>query len=550
MMNVGYIQTQPLPPIEVIVHPATKKADKKEKKKGKLNVAAYCRVSTDQEEQLTSYEAQITYYTDKIQSNPQWSLAGIFADEGITGVMTKKRDQFNAMIDLCREGKIDMIITKSISRFARNLIDSIKYIREMKSIGVTIIFEKENINTSEMTSEMMVALYSVFAQAESESISNNVKMGKRFGFKAGQAPMMYGNLLGYRKGADGNPEIIPEEAEIIKLIFEQFLEGKSCSEIGRTLKEKGIKTMKGKDTWSVSAVQRILKNEKYKGDVLMQKTYVEDLFTKKAVRNTGELPMYLVKNHHIPIIDPEVFDMVQVEIARRNSLKATSDKTISMKSKYCSKYALTGKVVCGDCGGKYRRTTWSKRGKKRVVWRCISRLDYGTKYCKDSVTVDEEALHNAIMSALNTMLYSKDKLKALLCGSITEILSAPDSEIQIVGLQSKIDTKNNEIIEIIRHGVESRESREAIQEKCRQKHDEVSELQERLNTARANQQMENAQTGQLREMYDAISQIPGKFTEYDDEIVRIAVSKVKIISENKIQVTLFDSVIIESELKS
>lgn len=541
-MNVGYAQTATLPPMEIIVLPANKDLVKKASKTGRLRVAAYCRVSTDDEEQLTSYEAQIGYYTDKIQSNPEWQLVEVFADEGTSGVMTKKRDEFNRMIEMCREGKIDRIVTKSISRFARNLVDSIKYIRELKSLGVSVYFEKENIDTGQMTSEMMIALYSVFAQAESESHSNNVKLGKRFGYKLGRVPMMYNNLMGYRKGLDGQPEIIPEEAEIIKLVFKKFLDGYSYSGISKYLKEQGIKTKKGKDDWSPSVINNILINEKYKGDVLVQKTYVVDLFTKKSARNTGELPMYYIKNHHIPIIEPTVFDMVQVEIARRNSLQATSDKSISHKAKFSSKYALTGIVVCGDCGGKYRRTTWSRNGNKRVVWRCISRLDYGTKYCTKSPTIEEEKIHNAVVSAMNTMLDNTDKIKSLIKGSIAEILQAPDSDRQIIDLTESIREKNNEIVEIIKVGVENREDRAVISERCKMKHDEVSRLQEMLNSATARQQMENTQTGHLREIYDTISQIPGKFTEYNDEITRQMVNKVKILSEEKAEITLFNTV--------
>ena len=541
-MNIGYASTQTLPPMEVIILPANKDLVKKEKKKGKLRVAAYCRVSTDDEEQLTSYEAQIGYYTDKIQGNPEWDLVEVFADEGTSGVMTKKRDEFNRMIDMCREGKIDRILTKSLSRFARNLVDSIKFIRELKSLGVSVYFEKENIDTGEMTSEMMVALYSLFAQAESESHSNNLKLGKRFGYKLGRVPMMYNNFLGYRKGADDKPEIIPEEAEIIKLIFRKFLDGMSYGGIIKYLKEQGIKTKKGKDDWSRSVIMNILTNEKYKGDVLVQKTYVVDLFTKKSARNTGELPMYYIKNHHIPIIEPSVFDMVQVEIARRNSLKSTSDKNISMKSKFSSKYALTGLVVCGDCGAKYRRVTWARNGKKKVVWRCISRIDYGTKYCAKSPTIEEEKIHNAVVTAMNSMLDNSEKIKALIHGSIAEILTAPDTEKQIMELTSDIKMKNAEIVDIIRAGVENREDRAVISERCKEKHDEVNKLQEMLNAATAKQQMENSQTGQLREIYDAINRIPGKFTEYDDEVARMMISRVKILSEEKAEITLFNAV--------
>lgn len=541
-MNVAYAPTQTLPPMEVIILPANKDLVKKEKKKGRLKVCAYCRVSTDDEEQLTSYEAQIGYYTEKIQSNPEWQFVEVFADEGISGVMTKKRDDFNRMIEMCREGKIDRILTKSISRFARNLVDSIKYIRELKSLGVSVYFEKENIDTGEMTSEMMVALYSVFAQAESESHSNNIKLGKRFGFKLGRVPMMYNNLMGYRKGTDGEPEIVPEEAEIIRLIFRKFLDGMSYGAIAKYLKAQGIKTKKGKTDWSTSVIMNILTNEKFKGDVLVQKTYIVDLFTKKSARNTGELPMYYIKNHHIPIIEPAVYDMVQVELARRNSLKSTSDKNTTMKSKYSSKYALTGLVVCGDCGAKYRRITWARNGTKKIVWRCTSRIDYGKKYCTKSVTIEEDRLHSAIVSAMNSLLDNSEKIKALIHGSIAEILTAPDTEKQILGLTSSIKMKNAEIVDIIREGVEKREDRAIISERCKEKHDEVSKLQAKLNAATAKQQMENLQTGQLREIYDAINRIPGKFTEYDDEVARMMISKVKILTEERAEITMFNAV--------
>lgn len=540
-MDVRYVQEQTIPETEVIIIPATK-SPKEKKKQGKRRVAAYCRVSTDDEEQLTSYNVQIEHYTEVIESNPNWKFAGIFADAGITGVMAKKRDEFNRMIELCRDKKIDHILTKSISRFARNIVDSIKYIRELKALGISIYFEKENIDTGEMTSEMMVALYSVFAQAESESTSNNVKLGKRFNYKAGKVPMMYGNILGYRKGKDGNPEIIPEEAKIIEIVYTKFLEGYSYQGISEYLTKNGYKTKKGSSEWKRSAIQGILRNEKYRGDVLVQKTYVADLFTKKTVKNTGELPMYLIRNHHTPIITPEVFDRVQVELARRNSLKPVSDKNVSKKSRYNSKYALTGLVVCGNCGSKYRRTTWARNGKTKVVWRCINRLDHGTKYCKDSFSIEEERLHAGVLKAMNSMLDNTEKIKALMKGSIAELLSAPNTVMQIHGLESSIKAKNNEIVEIIRLGVENRETRESIDEKCRQKHDEVSKLQAKLNAVTAKSQIENTQTSQLRAIYDTIDKLPGKFVTFDDSVVKSMVTRVKIISKEKIEVTLFDAV--------
>lgn len=327
---------------EVIVIPATITAETYKKRKKKLRVAAYCRVSTDDEEQLTSYRNQIEHYTHKIKQNADWKLVGIFADEGITGVMAKKRDEFLKLIDLCRDGKVDVIITKSISRFSRNVADTIRYVRELKALNVAVIFEKENIDTSKMTTEMILDMYGTFAQAESESISENVKMGKRFGYKSGKVPMQYGQILGYRRGKNNEPEIVPEEAKIIELIYYKFLEGWSLPKLSKYLEENGYKTAKGSAAWSKATIRGILTNEKYKGDVLMQKSYVVDLFSKKVAKNNGELPMYLVKNHHKPIISREVWDKVQVVIARRNNIKSATDMNMMKKGRYSSKYALIG----------------------------------------------------------------------------------------------------------------------------------------------------------------------------------------------------------------
>ena len=525
----------------VIIIPATKVADSNKKKK-KLRVAAYCRVSTDEEDQLLSYESQVKHYTAEIEKNPTWKNAGIFADEGITGVSTKKRDHFNDMIDLCRAGKIDRIITKSISRFARNTVDSLQYIRELKALGISVYFEKENIDTLNMDNETILTVYSAFAQAESESISGNVRLGKRIKFKAGEAPMMYGNLLGYRKGADGNPEIIPEEAIIIRFIYDKFLEGNGYSKICDLLKEKGYKTKKGKTEWSVSAVRTILTNEKYKGDVIMQKTFVVDLFSKKTARNNGDLPMYLVKDHHIPIIEPATFDKVQIEIAKRNSLKAMTDKGITPNSRFSGKYALTGLVECGNCGSKYRRTTWSKRGKKKVVWRCVSRLEYGTKYCNDSSTIEEERLHNGILKAMNMMQKNAEEIRTLLYGTIAEVLASSNTDKEMLEIKNKIDMLNKEMMQYIEDEVSKRTARDEIEAHCKEKSTEIQILQDRLNTLNAKHQMENLNRNYLTEIYEHIAKIPGEIKEYNDTLARLSVTNVKILSEEKLEVTLYGTV--------
>jgi len=531
----------------VIMIPATKVIEKS-KTQRKLRVAAYCRVSTDSDDQLLSYDSQVKHYTAEIEKNPTWTNAGIFADEGITGVSTKKREKFNEMIELCRAGKIDKIITKSTSRFARNTVDSLRYIRELKTLGISIYFEKENIDTMNMDNETIITVYSAFAQAESESISGNIRLGKRIKFKAGEAPMMYGNLLGYRKGADGKPEIIPEEAVIIRFIYDKFLEGNGYNKISDLLKEKGYKTKKGNEDWSVSGVRGILQNEKYKGDVIMQKTYVTDLFNKTSKRNRGELPMYLVKNHHVPIIEPVIFDKVQVEIAKRSSLKALTDKGITPNSRFSSKYALTGLIECGDCGAKYRRTTWSKRGKKKVVWRCISRLEYGTKYCQKSPTIEEEKIHNGILKSINMIQKNSEEIRTLLYGTIAEVLASSNTDKEIVSLKTEIDKLNREMMQYIEEEVSKRTSREEIEAYCREKSSEIRSLQDKLNALNAKYQMENLNKNYLTEIYEHISKIPKELKEYNDTLTRLSVTKVKILSGEKIEVTLYGTVILTVEI--
>lgn len=265
---------------------------------GKLRVAAYCRVSTDNEEQINSYNAQKNYYTQRIEENPEWEMAGIFADEGISGTSLKKRNEFNKMIAACKRGRIDMILTKSISRFARNTVDCLNTVRKLKAEGIGVIFEKENINTLTQTSEFMITLFSAFSQAESESLSKNVSWGMQKSMEAGKVNFQFAHLLGYRRGADGQPEIVPEEAETVRKIYRRYLEGAALTQIANELNADNISTPSGKGKWSMQMVRGILANEKYCGDALLQKTFITDCISKKVKKNNGEKPMYYVENNH------------------------------------------------------------------------------------------------------------------------------------------------------------------------------------------------------------------------------------------------------------
>lgn len=372
------------------------------------------------------------------------------------------------------------------------------------------------------------------------------KDGRRKGYKIGKVPMMYGNIFGYRKGEDGKPKIVPEEAEIIVAMFTKFLEGDSLKDIGKWLELQGIKTVKGNSKWSKSVIKSILENEKYKGDVLIQKSFTADLFSKKSVRNTGELPMYLIKNHHIPIIEPEVFDKVQYELKRRYNKTIRVNENLA--TRYSSKYALTDIVVCGECGAKYKRVTWTSLGEKRVVWRCKSRLAYGKKLCKNSPTIDEADLHRAIIKSLNMMLKSKSTLNEILRGSLAALLGANRGEMRVGSISNGITMLNNRVYDMVREEIENRTDTDVIEQKCAELHEKIQSLKDEIRSIQTEKQMADAGSGKLREIYTALETMNTEFTEYDDAVVRRLVSKVRVISKDKIIVTLCGSLDIEQKL--
>lgn len=520
--------------LRIVMIPA--KAQEEIKKAAKrLKVAAYCRVSTDDKEQKTSYEAQIQYYTNKINKNPEWQMAGIFADEGITGTQAKKRPEFLKMIRLCRQGKIDVILTKSLSRFARNTVDSLNYIRELRLLGVAVISEKENINTLTAESEILITIMSCFAQAESESISKNVSWGIHQSFKNGNVPMQYQRLLGYKKGKNDKPEIVPEEAEIVKEIYRNYLDGMSLNMIVDILNEKGL-TTKGKNSpYRKEVVQRILTNEKYTGDALLQKTYVTDCITKKTRKNNGELPMYLVKNHHEPIISHADFNRVQEEMARRSAKRKIADKlTKSEQGKYSAKYALSELLICGECGEHYRRVTWTAKGFKEIKWRCISRIQYGKRKCHNSPTIDEETLHRAIVSAINEFCEVKDDVAKVLKESISETLD-PIQNGSIQAVQQRIDELAHNIDELIKLATVPETAQNAMSD-IEKFSEEMKALREFIETKKAKQAAIQKDSAELDRVLERLEQEDFTLKEYDDVAVRQLIEQITVESKNCITV--------------
>ena len=344
-----------------------------------LRVAAYCRVSTKEEEQASSYEAQCEYYTDKIMSNKEWTMAGIFADEGITGTSTKKRTEFLRMIRQCKQKKIDLILTKSIQRFARNTLDCINYTRILRQFGIGVLFEKENINSLPPDSEFMITMYGAMAQSESESISGNIRRGRQMHAKVGTLKVPCYRLYGYEKNTEGKFRVIPEQAEIVRELYKRYESGASLRNLQDWLEENQIKTVLGESKWTATSIKGILTNEKYCGDVLLQKTFRTDVISKKVIKNVGQMAQYYMPDHHEAIVSREQYNAVKAEMARRSALRSPSKSAVTGRSCYTSKYALSDRLVCGECGTLYRRCTWTSRGRKYPVWRCTSRLNYGTK---------------------------------------------------------------------------------------------------------------------------------------------------------------------------
>lgn len=505
-------------------------------------VAAYCRVSTDREEQEHSFETQKAMYTEMIMMKPTWQMAGIYADEGITGTVAKKRPGFMKMIEDCRKGKIDMIVTKSVSRFSRNNLDCLMYVRELKQLGIPIIFEKEGINTIQVSSELLLTLFGALSQAESESISMNVKLGIRQSLKNGNVRFSYKTFLGYRKGADGQPEIVPEQADIVRRIYNDFLAGATYLEIAKRLTEENVPTMGGGNRWFSERIKSILKNEKYKGDALLQKTYITDPISKRVKKNNGELPMYYVENSHPAIIERRIFDRVQEEIARRagkKKVKQTGTKT--ELGRYSGKYALTELLYCGECGTPYRRCTWSRDGKKKIVWRCVSRLDYGKKYCKNSPSVEESRLHNAIAAAITKKANSEEINIGGIVNHIESFGSQRDTD-GIIQRQRRIAEIEKVIDDLARLNSGEAQSGE-LDYKFSELYAELYSMKDELEEMQSD--VSALDGDMLNEMREVVTGLKNHPVEYDDKVVRQLIDCIKVMSADTIKICFKDGTVTE-----
>jgi len=534
----------------VIVIPANPNTTKGKENQRQLRVAAYCRVSTDDEEQLTSYEAQIAHYTDKIMTNPNWTMAGIYADEGITGTSALKRPEFLKMIRKCRQKKIDVILVKSLSRFARNTVDCLNYIRALKELGIAVIFEKENINTMESDSEMLITMMGAFAQAESESMSANVRLGKRYALSRGDVKVQCRYLYAYEEDEDKQPRIIPEQAEVYRSICDSFLAGDSLRMIKERLETEGHTAPNGGKVWSVASIRNLLKNEKYCGDVLGQKFFVSDCISKKLVRNTGQLPMYLIQNNHEGIISRDTYNAIQTEFARRNAGRTPNKKaTLTGRSCYSAKYALTERLVCGECGTLYRRCVWNKRGRKWAVWRCASRVDYGAKYCKESPTLYEKPLQRAILRAVNSVMSQKAVLINHIADAMrTELLALPGGTMSISDIDKRLAELEKEFQTVFQQSRTEGGGYMKYAERFKGINDEAAQLKEKRSSLLQQQQTNSTANGQIENAINILNTGSAEITEWDESLIRQLVDTVRVLSEDRVLVRLRGGMEIEETL--
>lgn len=519
-----------------VIEPQTSILVDKEKYHQK-RVAAYCRVSTDSEEQLTSYQNQMRVYTEMIAANKEWEFAGLYADEGISGTRADKRPEFQRMIRDCQNGKIDYIITKSVSRFARNTVECLEYVRSLKAQGIGIFFEEQNIDTLKNESELYLVIYAGFAQSESESISKHITWTYRKKFEEGKVSFQYKNFLGYRKGTDNQPEIVPEEAAIVERIYEMFLAGQPVKVIAQTLQAEKNE-LPGKNlSFSKNMIMNILRNEKYCGDCILQKTVTVDCISKTRKANQGEAPMYIVENNHPAIISREVFNRAQEELIRRQALRAKSDKTsITATGKY-SKYALTEVLQCAECGSRYRRVTWTAHGRKKIVWRCISRLDYGTKHCKDSITVEEEALHGAVVRALNRF-HTEDESTylTLMKATIGEAIGINGGSEEIDLLTRRIDTLNKRMLDLVNETVAAGKDVESSEDEFKGISDQIEQLNRRIAAIQESIHKDGSRQARLEEIQSIIAKRSANETQYDDSIVRQMIECIKVHSDGRLTI--------------
>lgn len=486
----------------------------------KRNAAGYARVSTDHDEQFTSYTAQVDYYTKYIRQNPDWNFVAVYTDEGISGTSRKKRDGFNRMIKDALDGKIDVIITKSISRFARNTVDTLTTVRELKDHGVEVIFEKENIRTFDSNGEMLITIMSSIAQEESRSISANITWGHRKRFADGKLLMAFSSFLGYDRGPTGEPVINEEQAEVVRRIYFDFIHGMTPSAIAKQLTKEQVPTPAGCTIWKTTTVEHILKNEKYKGCALLQKSFTVDFLTKKTKVNEGEVPQYYVENSHPAIIDPAEWELAQIEFERRARLGR----------KYVGGHIFSCKIICADCGGYFGAKVWNSTSRyRRRIWQCNDKYT-GEKVCS-TPHVCEDILKEKFVQAANILLSRVESVLAD-CDVILSTLGdfhGLDNEIE------RLDQEMETLSEVNKAFLEQNASTEQDQDVFLEKYSRLTAEFDSLTAQRellqSSKQRRIAQAEEISLLKAELLRQHGPLTEFDEMLWITCLEQVTVLPD-------------------
>lgn len=521
-------------PRKVIVQPADPSLDKKNVNytKAKLKVTYYARVSTNEEDQQLSYEAQNEYYVSKILANPNWTYVQGYADNGISGTNTAKREQFNKMIEDCKAGKIDIILTKSISRFARNTVDTLTTVRDLQRIGVSVIFEKENIDTSKQDCEMLLTIFGSLAQEESRSMSENIKWGIKAKFESGEIMMCTSRFLGLDRNEHGELVINEEQAKVVRLIAMLYLSGMSCEEIAKELQRRGIKTVTGKDKWCASTIGSILRNEKYAGYAIQGKSYTVDFLTKKRVKNIGQRPKYKALGSVPAILPMNIYMKIQEEMARR-SMRGHSNVDANNHEKIKrGKYALTELLRCAECGNTFRRVSWKLGGKNIPVYRCKSTQVKG-RSCRNSPTLRETDIERNVLMVIAEMKKedTDEKINKIVLKNIKTVLEK-DTETDMTAVNEKIIEVKKTISELIERGMNGFEQDPEVDTKIVEQGFLLKQLQERKK-----RMMENSKSCEkVKQIEEYMDNNVINMKKFDNAMMRRMIERIIVNEDATIEI--------------
>ena len=516
---------------KVITIPATKSRYTSESlgSEKKRRVAAYARVSTDHEEQKSSYEAQVDYYINYINGRDDWEFVSVYADEGISGCNTKKRDGFNKMMADALAGRIDLIITKSVSRFARNTVDSLTAIRRLRENGVECYFEKENIWTFDGKGELVLTIMSSLAQEESRSISENCTWGQRKRFADGKVTVPFKRFLGYDRGEDGNLVVNEAQAKIVRRIYGLFLQGRSPYAIAKILTADGILSPGGKKTWASGTVKSILTNEKYKGDALLQKVYTVDFLSKKKKVNEGEVPQYYVEGNHPAIISPREFDAVQKQMARRRPGK-------NRQSCVC---AFSSKIKCGCCGGWYGPKVWHSTSKyRKTVWQCNHKFDGGEKCATPHL--DEDAIRELFVKAVNILLIEKEEILESFCAIKDSLFDLQSLETERSQLQEELNVAAELLRQRVGENARIAPERQELRKRYSGLENRLDNAQERLNEVSQVISEKQAHRAKIEMFLAGLQKRGDLVTEFDEGLWYSLIEYVAVFDKEDIRFTFKD----------